>query len=209
MDFTFIDLKPISAADNCTFRAVGKGMMRVTIPNGNQPTVVHLKDVRLYVPTIAFTLVLLSRADSAGYTTVIKDGDLHLLDRNHGDMVIGRIPAKDGLWSVAQKIKALEDGQDPIPGNSALSAISLMDLHQCLSHISPSAAIKLIDDCSLDGIMVRDRNIDFCEVCALAKIKHLPFRSCAAIPLKISGTLFTQMSGAQRRWQLLGVVATR
>ena len=83
MDFTFIDLKPISAADNRTFRAVGKGMMRVTIPNGNQPTVVHLKDVRLYMPTIAFTLVLLSRADSAGYTTVIKDGDLHLLDRNH------------------------------------------------------------------------------------------------------------------------------
>ena len=97
-------------------------------------------------------------------------------------MVIGRIPAKDGLWSIAQKIKALEDGQDPIPGNSALSAISLMDLHQCLSHISPSTAIKLINDCSLDGIVVRDRNVDFCEVCALAKIKHLPFPKSRRYP---------------------------
>jgi len=68
-EFTFIEPKPISAADNRTFKAVGKGTMKVIIPNGDRQTAVQLSNV-LYAPTIAFTLISLSRADTAGYTTV-------------------------------------------------------------------------------------------------------------------------------------------
>ena len=67
LDFTFIEPKPISAADNRTFKAVGKGTMKIIIPNGDNSTIIHLKDV-LYAPSIAFTLISLSQADSAGYT---------------------------------------------------------------------------------------------------------------------------------------------
>lgn len=127
-DFTFIEPKPISAANNHTFEAVGKGSMQILIPNGDKSTVVHLCDV-LYTPAIAFTLISLSQADSAGYLTVIKDSNLHLLDHNRGKKIIGRIPAKNGLWSITQSTKALENGQVLLPGCNALSAISLMDLH--------------------------------------------------------------------------------
>ena len=50
-----------------------------------------------------------------------------------------------------------------------------MDLHQCLGHISPSAAMWLVNNRNLDRIVVNDDEVDFCEVCALAKIKRLPF----------------------------------
>ena len=95
-DFTFIEPKPISAADNRTFEAVGKGSIQIKIPNDNGFTLITLRDV-LYAPTIGFTLISLSRADKAGYSTLIRDSDLHILDRKNDDSVIGRIPARKGL----------------------------------------------------------------------------------------------------------------
>jgi hypothetical protein len=55
----FIEPKPISAADNRTFEAVGRGSVRITIPNGDDSTTVTLRDVP-YAPTIGFTLGMVS-----------------------------------------------------------------------------------------------------------------------------------------------------
>jgi len=201
-DFTFIEPKPISAADNRTFEAVGKGSVQIKIPNDGDFTVVTLRDV-LYAPTIGFTLISLSRADKAGYSTLIQNGDLHILDRKNDDNVIGKIPARNGLWSVKRSIKALENGESLLPGNNAfkalenginllpgtqaLATISLMDLHRCLGHISPAAAIRLIDKRILTGVTVRDRDVEFCEVCALAKIKRHPFPKSRTHPAQNVG----------------------
>ena len=175
-DFTFIEPKPISAANNRTFKAVGKGSIQIRIPNGDEFTTVTLCDV-LYAPKIGFTLISLSRADKAGYSTLIRDGDLHLLDRKDDDNVIGKIPTRNGLWSVKRTIKALENGESLLPGNHALKALengqhllpgtqapvtmSLMDLHRCLGHISPAATIQLVDKQILVGVSVHDRGIEF------------------------------------------------
>ena len=115
-------------------------MMKIIIPNRNQSTTVHLKDV-LYAPSISFTLISLGKADSSGYSTLIDDGHLHILDRKNGHKVISKIPMKNRLWLVSRSVEALENGQALLPGKTAFSAISLMDLHWCLGHISPSAAI--------------------------------------------------------------------
>ena len=171
-DFEFIEPKSISAADKRTFKAVGKGNLHIRIPNGDGFTPVILRDA-LYAPTIAFTLISLSRADKAGYTTIIENGELHLIERANSN-VIGKIPSQNGLWSV-RSTKALENGINLLPGNHALTAMSLMDLHRCLGHISPSTALRLIDNNILTGVTIRDRSIEFCEVCALAKIKRKPF----------------------------------
>ena len=58
-DFMFIEPKPISATDNRTFEAVGKGSIKVGIPNDEGHTTVTLRDV-LYAPAIGFTLISLS-----------------------------------------------------------------------------------------------------------------------------------------------------
>jgi len=217
-DFTFIEPKPISVADNRTFEAVGKGSIQVRIPNNDGFTAVTLRDV-LYAPTIGFTLISLSRADKAGYSTLIRDGDLHILDHKNDDSVVGRIPARNGLWSVRRTVKALENGRGLLPGNHAfkalengasllpgnqalealengtsllpgthvLATISLMDLHRCLGHISPAAAIQLVDKQILTGVMVVDRDVGFCEVCALTKIKRHPFPRSRAHPAQSIG----------------------
>lgn len=95
-DFTYIEPRPIFVADNRTFKTVGKGALRITIPNGQESKVVHLRDV-LYAPSIVFSLVSFSRADQAGHTTVIRDCGLHLLDRRNSGKVIGQIPVINGL----------------------------------------------------------------------------------------------------------------
>ena len=58
-NFTFIEPKPISAANNQTFEAIGKGSIQVEIPSDEGTTTVTLQDV-LYAPTIGFTLISLS-----------------------------------------------------------------------------------------------------------------------------------------------------
>ena len=184
-NFEFIEPKKISAADNRTFDAIGKGNLHVRIPNGDGFTPVTLRDA-LYAPSIASTLISLSRADKAGYTTVIQDGELHLIDRTHNNVVIGKIPAVNGLWSV-RSAKALENGTSLLPGNRVSTAVSLMDLHRCLGHISPSTAAQLIDKQILTGVTLRDRNVEFCEVCALAKIKRHPFPKTRSHPAQDIG----------------------
>jgi len=184
-DFEFIEPKKISAADNRTFDAIGKGNLHIRIPSGEGFTPVTLRDA-LYAPSIAFTLISLSRADKAGYTTLIQDGELHLIDRTHDNLVVGKVPARNGLWSV-RSTKALENGTNLLPGNRVSTAISLMDLHRCLGHISPSTAVQLIDKRILTGVTLRDRNVEFCEVCALTKIKRRPFPKTRSHPAQDIG----------------------
>ena len=50
-----------------------------------------------------------------------------------------------------------------------------MDLHRCLGHISPATIAQLVNKEILDGVTISDWAVDFCEVCALVKIKPNPF----------------------------------
>jgi hypothetical protein len=182
-NFEFIEPKPISAANNQTFKAIGKGNLHIKIPNGDKSTSVTLHDV-LYAPNIAFTLISLSRANKAGYAIHIEDGDLLLIDRMNERKIIGRIPSQDGLWSVRSDRVT---GTNPTPPDHTLAAISLMDLHRCLGHISPSAIAQLVNKEILAGITICDWNVDFCEVCALAKIKRKPFPKHCSHPAQDIG----------------------
>ena len=70
LNFVEIVPKPISTADKQTFSAMGKGDMYINIPNGDlPPSKILLKDV-LYAPTMAVTLVSISRITAAGSTVV-------------------------------------------------------------------------------------------------------------------------------------------
>lgn len=93
-------------------------------------------------------------------------------------------------------VKALENGANLLPGTHALATISLMDLHRWLGHISPAAAIQLIDKRILTGVTVRDRDVEFCEVCALEKIKRQPFpKSCTHPAQNVGDVIHTDLWG--------------
>jgi Pol polyprotein, beta-barrel domain len=62
----------VNAADKTTFKAVGIGSMRISIPNGKTTTHITLRDI-LYWLDLAFTLISLTRCDAAGFSVLLKN----------------------------------------------------------------------------------------------------------------------------------------
>ncbi|TBU53637.1 hypothetical protein BD310DRAFT_782608, partial [Dichomitus squalens] len=65
--------KTIQAADNHTFRGVGRGDMFITVPNGKTTTRILLRDV-LHAPAMGVTLVSVSRITKAGSSVSFHSG---------------------------------------------------------------------------------------------------------------------------------------
>ncbi|KAL7281618.1 hypothetical protein ACG7TL_004935 [Trametes sanguinea] len=67
VDFVEIEPWAIHAADNHVFKAIGKGDMYVSLPNGSETTRMLLRDI-LYALTMGVTLVSISRITLTGAT---------------------------------------------------------------------------------------------------------------------------------------------
>ena len=76
-NFQSIELKPIRAADQHVFNAVGKGDVRIAISNGETTTTITLEDV-LYCspyrshPCLDLTLVSISKLTETGYAVIFR-----------------------------------------------------------------------------------------------------------------------------------------
>src|SRR5882724_7744715 len=66
-NFISIAPKPINAANQLTFRAIGRGDLTIHVPNNGQTSNIMLQDV-LYAPDIGVTLVSIGLIDKAGYS---------------------------------------------------------------------------------------------------------------------------------------------
>jgi hypothetical protein len=89
--------KSITAADKRYFQAIGKGDMRIRVPNGKETTWILLKDV-LYCPDMGLTLVSVSRAAAAGYPAFFRGNMCRIFDKKN--RVVGEIPVTNGLYRV-------------------------------------------------------------------------------------------------------------
>ena len=63
----------ITTADERTVKAIGMGDMHVELPNGSKKTKAIFKDA-IHAPEMAFTLILISRLDKAGYSVTFTKG---------------------------------------------------------------------------------------------------------------------------------------
>ena len=89
-------LEPIQAADGWTFDALGRGDLRIELPNGNEkPTLITLKNA-YYSPHMAFTLMSALCVDHAGFSIFIKGGTCTIWSSKN--KVIGHIPEIQGLY---------------------------------------------------------------------------------------------------------------
>ena len=88
--------RAIRTADQHTFKAIGRGDMRVTLPDGKGGfNSVTLRDV-LYAPSMGVTLVSIHRIALTGATVVFTSNKCRVV-REDGD-VCAVIPAADGLY---------------------------------------------------------------------------------------------------------------
>jgi hypothetical protein len=169
LNYREIEPEPIRAADGRTFSALGKGDLKVELPNGDQkPTPITLKNV-YYSPHMAFTLMSVSSIDNAGFSLLIKGGTCVV--RSPKSNIIGCIPLVRGLYRVG----GFNSSPTPV-ANSASKLMSISELHRKMGHINHDDLRKMVKEGMVEGIEL-DINLrpEFCEVCVKAKADRKPF----------------------------------
>jgi len=170
MNFEEISPEPIRAADGHTFSMLGKGDLKVELPNGNQkPTPITLKNI-YYSPHMAFTLMSVSSIDQAGFSLFIKGGSCIICSLKSN--IIGCIPLVQGLYRVGGSFNPFLAPS----ANSASKLMSISELHCKMGHINHNNLQKLVKEGMVTGIEVDlDSKPEFCEACVKAKADRKPF----------------------------------
>jgi hypothetical protein len=180
---------------------MGDLMIKVLRPRGVSK--VRLTNV-LYALSIGYTLISLSQVDHAGYSTIIMEGILNLVDRQDNS-IIGEISQENGIWQVKHDIP--DPAHAPLPSDPAHAslAINVDMLHWMLGHISPAAVAKLVKDGQISGIELTDDDATFCETCAASKIKRLPFlKECSNLVITIGDVVHSDVWGPAQTTSLGG-----
>ena len=73
INYHSVNLPPIKTADGHSFAMVGKGDLKVKLPNGSDHTTMILKDV-IYAPNLMFTLISVPHLDKADCLTMLDRG---------------------------------------------------------------------------------------------------------------------------------------
>ena len=174
INYQKIEAEPIRAADGHIFSALGKGDMKIELPNGNQkPTPVTLKNV-FYSPHLAFTLMSVGRMDQNGYEILIKDSKCVI--RSPKSNIIGQIPLVRGLYRVSQTSKL---SSSPV-ANTTSKPMTISELHRKMGHVNHEDLRKMVKDGMITGIdLDMNSKPEFCEpyIKAKATRKHFPKKS--------------------------------
>jgi hypothetical protein len=149
---------PFNIANGGSFSATGMGNMTVTVPNGNLESELLLKDI-LFVPNLAYTLVLIGQLDAASFTIEFGNGLCTIYDAD--SRTIGQVLRKCGLYCIVH-------GAENV--NVAVNTVSLEILHRCLGHIAHNAARKMVGKGLITGIKLNDNTaVAFCQSCMYGK----------------------------------------
>ena len=153
-----IPARPITAANNCVFYAVGAGDLQIQVPNGASSNKILLRDA-LYAPDMGLTVVSIGRIVKAGCSVQFEDGSCKI--KCNGS-TIGSIPAStNGLYKVEHSLVAA----------SAPEFIDILMLHHCLGHISVDAIRSLLRTNAVTGLHLLDDFPPFtCDSCEYAKM---------------------------------------
>ena len=127
----FVNHEPIRAVDRRTFHALKKGDIQIALPNGHhQSTIITLKEV-YYSPIMAFTLLLVSHVDKAGFSLLIKGGICEI--KSPTSKTIRLIPQVRGLYRITHT-KAPSHSTNF--ANIADNQMSINDLHRRMGHVN-------------------------------------------------------------------------
>jgi hypothetical protein len=164
-----IDARPITAANNKVFHAIGMGDLQIEVPNGATSNKVLLKDT-LHAPDLCLTVVSIGRIVKAGFTVQFA-GKSCDIKRGEDGHVIGRIPAgANGLFRVEHAFAATDNV-------TSAEAVDILTLHRRLGHISVDAIRALIRAGSITGVHVIDDFPPFiCDSCEYAKTTRKQIR---------------------------------
>ena len=196
----FINYQPltqseITTADGRSFRAVGKGDLPITLPNGNGSTKSMLLGT-IHAPDFAFTLISIGCLDAAGHTAVFGNSACTITSKDGTTMAI--LPKAQGLY------RAIDRPTDNWveAANLAMDRMSITDAHRRFGHINHEAIKLMIKSKMVEGIELdSESQPEFCDACAKAKSNVHPFP-------KESGTR-SKCYGERVHWDLWGPASVR
>ena len=156
---TYLTLDPpqyLHAANKQQFPAVGTGQIHVSMLNGHGTSELMLNDV-LHAPSITYTLVSLGMLDAQGYHIEIRGGHMDIFSPKQE--LITHIPrTPHGLYRVSHEEEVY-----------AVEVVSVMKLHRCMGHITPTSACKLVEEGLVTGIALDPALLkEHCPSCAYA-----------------------------------------
>src|SRR5258708_945061 len=158
-----IPARPITAANNKVFHAIGMGDLEVKLPNGDKSSKALLKDV-LHAPDMTLTVVSIGRIMKAGYNVEFdEDEQVCWIRKKKNGPIIGRIPVGvNNLFKVEHALSASSAG--------SAHAVDIRTLHRRLGHVSVDAIRALIRGGSITGLQLIDDFPSFiCDSCEYAK----------------------------------------
>ena len=160
INYTPTEPKPIRAADKRTFNAIGKGDLRVKVPNGTQSSTIVLKNV-LHCPSVGLTLISISKIAAASATVVFKGTSCKIF--NPRNQKIGEIEVQNGLYKVAHE-------QSEYGGVAREVMISLEEMHRRMGHVMPSSIKQMVAKKAFTGPLIdNSTDLKLCESCEYRK----------------------------------------
>jgi len=147
------------------FSVMGKGNLKVLLPNSNQkPTPITLENV-YYSPHLVFTLISVGVLNWNGY-------DLHI---NGGKCIIqspGQITLVRGLYHVTEYSQSMTSST----ANAVSKLMTISKLHQKMGHVNHNDLQRMVKENMITGLDIDLKSKpDFCEACVKAKVTCKPF----------------------------------
>src|SRR6266404_766577 len=163
---------PITAANNRTFNAIGKGDIAVDVPHGLTSRRIVLKDA-LFTPRVQLTIISISCLMESGYEAQFKEG--RCIIKRGGD-VIGSVPvSKNGLFKTRHAYA--------LTAHNSSELINLPTLHRRLGHLVPKSICTLMNAHSVTGLRLIDDLSPFtCDSCDWAKMTRKRIRKHRITP---------------------------
>jgi hypothetical protein len=196
----FINYEPITGsaittADGRSFKAVGRGDVPITLPNGNSTTKSLLRRA-IHAPDFAFTLISIGCLDSAGYSATF--GDSACTIKSKGGKVMAILPKAQGLY------RAITRSTDNWveSANLAVEKMSISEAHRKFGHLNYEAIKHMIKSKLVLGVELdSESQPEFCDACAKAKSNVQPFPSESATR--------SSVYGERVHWDLWGPASVR
>ena len=152
-------------ANKSMFKAIGKGDLRVLVPNGEHCATITLRDT-LYCPTIRLTLISISRITSAGCIILFRGDACQIF--NSKLELIGQIERQGGLYKV-------DHSNQELLGGVAEETLMMEEMHRRMGHVAPDVIRQMIKDKAFVGPRIEDNeDLKTCESCEYGKMTRKP-----------------------------------
>lgn len=159
--------REVTVADNSKIEVKCAGNMKMTMNNGNEDSIVTLKDVT-HVPNLCANLLSVSRMAKNGNKVVFEDDTCEIF--NKYSEIVGTATLVNGLYRLNGKPTVNNE-------NALLSAENHEVWHRRLGHICDDNLVKVNNASIGMKLSNKDKNSSKCVICVKGKQTRSPFKN--------------------------------